>query len=170
VRKHAPWIAAALLALVGAGWWFGSPWWTLYRMREAARARDVGTLSEYIDYRSVLLDAFLRNQRELARKGVPGMDQSRSGRIAMESRVLANLITMPERLLPVLEAGSSRDDSYGMRFEDLELRHADLDEFRLVQKNGKGGELIFRRHGLSWKLSTMHLPAQAPALTIQRKP
>jgi hypothetical protein len=33
-------LAAALLVLIGAGWWFGSPWWTLWRINEAAEARD----------------------------------------------------------------------------------------------------------------------------------
>ncbi|MEA3050377.1 MAG: hypothetical protein QOG84_2213 [Sphingomonadales bacterium] len=51
MRGRRIWLAeagAALLALA-AGWYFGSPWWTLWRMREAARAGDARTLASYVD-------------------------------------------------------------------------------------------------------------------------
>ena len=41
--------AALLLLLAAAGWWFGSPWWTLWRMREAAQAGNSDALAAYID-------------------------------------------------------------------------------------------------------------------------
>jgi hypothetical protein len=39
-----------------------------------------------------------------------------------------------------------------------EIERISLDEFR-VRGSGKDGELIFRRHGLGWKLSGVDLPA-----------
>ncbi|HYI39842.1 MAG TPA: DUF2939 domain-containing protein [Allosphingosinicella sp.] len=42
--------AAALLALLASGWWFGSPWWTLWRMRKAAQSGDSEALAGYIDF------------------------------------------------------------------------------------------------------------------------
>src|SRR3954468_4894649 len=44
---------AAALAALAAGWYWGSPWWTLWRMREAARAGDVGTLASYVDFAGI---------------------------------------------------------------------------------------------------------------------
>ena len=52
-RKSTLVAAIALIALLLAGWWFGSPWWTLWRMREAAEAGDSGTLASYIDFPAV---------------------------------------------------------------------------------------------------------------------
>ncbi|HEX2762325.1 MAG TPA: DUF2939 domain-containing protein, partial [Allosphingosinicella sp.] len=43
-------LACAALLLAAASWWLASPWWTLWRMRAAAEARDAGALSAYIDY------------------------------------------------------------------------------------------------------------------------
>ena len=41
---------AALLIAIPVGWYFGSPWWTLWRMREAARAGDAAALAAYVDW------------------------------------------------------------------------------------------------------------------------
>ena len=42
-------IAAALVALA-AGWYFGSPRWTLWQLSRAAEARDSDRLAAYIDF------------------------------------------------------------------------------------------------------------------------
>ena len=39
----------AIIIVAAAGWYWGSPWWTLYRMREAARAGDAEVLARYVD-------------------------------------------------------------------------------------------------------------------------
>src|SRR4051812_10064124 len=45
--------AAAVLIIAPAGWYFGSPWWTLWRIREAARAGDMNRLASYVDAKAV---------------------------------------------------------------------------------------------------------------------
>ncbi|MDQ3079821.1 MAG: hypothetical protein M3R03_07480 [Pseudomonadota bacterium] len=42
--------------------------------------------------------------------------------------------------------------------DDPEIKRISVDEFR-VRGGGKDGQLIFRRHGLGWKLSGVDLPA-----------
>jgi hypothetical protein len=42
--------AAVLLILAPFGWWFASPWWTLSRMRDAARAGDADALAAHVDF------------------------------------------------------------------------------------------------------------------------
>src|SRR4051812_8999459 len=49
--------AAALLIAAPAGWYFGSPWWTLWRMRDAARAGDAERLASYVDFESLRAQA-----------------------------------------------------------------------------------------------------------------
>jgi len=41
-------VAAHLIAL-SAGWYFGFPWWTSWRMRAATRSGDYSTLASYVD-------------------------------------------------------------------------------------------------------------------------
>ena len=105
--------AAGLFALLAAGWWFGSPWWTLWRMREAAAAGDSGTLASYIDFPA--LRASTRAQLR-PRRGDPNV-------------------------------------------ADLEVIRTGASEFRLHRKGGTGdqGDLVFRRHGLGWKLAEVRI-------------
>lgn len=49
-RRSVAVAACAVIILAAFGWYWGSPWWTLYRMREAARAGDVEGLARYVDY------------------------------------------------------------------------------------------------------------------------
>src|SRR6476661_3616678 len=56
-------VLAALVALA-AGWWFGSPYWTLHQMQTAARQGDSARLSHFVDYPAVRenLKAQLRHE------------------------------------------------------------------------------------------------------------
>lgn len=147
------WIAALLaLLLIGgaAGWWFGSPWYTLHRMREAARARDLGALSRYIDHDALFRDMTRQMERRRGR-GFRGY-----------ARALVTLMPRHERLLALFDPEAS-DRSYGMRFDELELRRDSLEQFRLVRR--AGGELVFHRDGLGWRLVGLHLAEDMPALS-----
>ena len=59
---------AALLAvmLAAAGWWFGSPWWTLRQVQRAADARDAAALSAYVDYPALRTDVKQQAQRTIS--------------------------------------------------------------------------------------------------------
>jgi hypothetical protein len=152
-------IAAAILIAAPAAWYFGSPWWTLWRMREAARARDLETLSTYVDRAaiqaqaerelksllgSVLADA--RNggdfadiaRRQLARPGVRG------GLVDLQPW----LASVPIRFAGLGGGGDARYRAYIVRhgLESFEVR-----EEGVSLENGPA--LTFRRHGLGWKLT-----------------
>jgi hypothetical protein len=58
-----------LLALAAAGWWFGSPWWTLWRMRSAAEAGDSGTLASYVDFPALRASTKAQLRPRLGRLG-----------------------------------------------------------------------------------------------------
>jgi hypothetical protein len=156
--------AALVVVAVAAGWYFGSPWWTLWRMREAAKAGDVRTLASFIDrealesqaksearswWRSVLAKPlagnpegdrrWIRRAKEnlvkIAKGPVFGLDQVRTW--------LAEIPIRPGRL----------DDRLG-RYDPY-IVHRGLDRFEVRDRGASeeyGPLLSFRRHGLGWKL------------------
>lgn len=121
--------AAALLALLAAGWWFGSPWWTLWRMREAAQAGDSETLAAYIDF--------------------PALRASTREQLGPVGGLLAgpavDALISPEAIR--LALGKGRWSGSGA--SGVELVRTGANEFR-VERGGRN--LLFRRHGLGWKL------------------
>ena len=65
------WIFAIVVLVVaaGAGWYFGSPWWTLYQVKQAAERKDVDTLIGYIDFDALRSD-LKAQMRELNHIGI----------------------------------------------------------------------------------------------------
>ncbi len=134
--------AAALLVLLTAGWWFGSPWWTLWRMREAAEARDSEALAAYIDFDS--LRASMREQLGLGPLG---------GLLAGPA---VDALVSPAALRLALGSGrrGGGGGSGGGEAGEVELSRTGASEFR-VEREGR--HLVFRRHGLGWKLTEVRL-------------
>ena len=141
--------AAALLALLAAGWWFGSPWWTLWRMREAAEAGDSEELAAYIDF--------------------PALRASTREQLASHLGPLGGLVAgpaldaaiSPEALSLALgkgRAGRRGGDGGQARGAgeppEVHLSRTGASEFRV---KGRSSELVFRRHGLGWKLEEIRL-------------
>jgi hypothetical protein len=159
------WIVAglALLAVAaGAGWWFGSPWWTLSQIRQAAEARDLDRLMTFVDQDALREQA----KSELrARLRSPDPFRLRAADLLVMGVIAEGLsqgVTTPEGLRKVF-AGEERAP-FGLRVEDLDVARDGFDQFRLVSKTGPGVELVFRRHGLGWKLSGVLIPEGARAL------
>lgn len=141
-RTFALTAAAALLALLAAGWWFGSPWWTLWRMREAAQAGDSEALAAYVDFPA--LRASTRAQLRLGPVG---------GLLAGPA---VDALVSPEALKLALKLalGSGRGSGSGSEASGVELVRTGASEFR-VEREGRN--LVFRRHGLGWKLEEIRL-------------
>ena len=145
--------AAALLVAVPAGWYFGSPWWTLWRMREAARAGDVRTLARYVDMPAVAEDATA--QLLDLRRMVTGVLDGRPDRrfLARLDRSLRRKEVMDFR--PWLAGTSVPPGGCGDSGFCPRIEHQGLDGFRAVERrsrSGHGPALAFRRDGLGWKL------------------
>jgi Protein of unknown function (DUF2939) len=143
-------LAAALLLLLGGGWWFGSPWWTLWRMREAAQAGDSEALAGYIDFPA--LRASTREQLGLGPVG---------GLLAGPA---VDALVSPKALELALGAGrgSAGGDRQAGGAGGGEPRQVDLSrngasEFRV---RGRRSDLVFRRHGLGWKLEEIRLSSE----------
>jgi len=136
-RRSTIGLAAALLALLAAGWWFGSPWWTLWRMREAARAGDSDALAAYVDFPA--LRASTRNQL-----GPVG------GLLAGPA---VDALVSPQALRLALGGGRGAGGEAG----EVELVRTGAGEFRVERGRSL---LVFRRHGVGWKLEEIRLSSE----------
>jgi hypothetical protein len=199
-------IAAALVALA-AGWYLGSPRWTLWQMAQAAEARDSGKLAAYIDFptlrettkEQMKAQLMARAQQSGGGEGGFGALGAMMG-LAMIDPMIDGLLTpetmrlafekVPDVGVSGAEAGGSGAHAGGGRAagaggggagaagsgagapaaggnqgplgidpDDMKLVHKGPNEFRLRKKDAKGeaGDLIFRRHGLGWKLEEVRL-------------
>jgi len=159
-------IAAALVILAGAGWYFGSPSWTLHQMRSAAEAKDADALSDYIDYPAVRES--LKEQvraRVTAKMAAEGDGLAALGGALALSMVdgLVDSMISPSSLRlmfaqsPQTEGAEKRP---ALSASDLEVDRRGFSEFRLINpsKEQAGGELVFKREGLSWKLAEVRIP------------
>lgn len=147
MRKGRIILVAALLALAGAGWWFGSPWWTLWRMREAAEAGDAQALAAYIDFPALRAST----RRQLGPRLGP------LGGLVAGPAIDAAI--SPEALRLALgrgrgSAGGGGRDGEGGAPQEVDLARTGASEFRVL---GRSSDLVFRRHGLGWKLEEIRL-------------
>lgn len=158
--------ATALLAALPAAWYFGSPWWTLWRMREAARAGDYATLASYVDAAALEADAKAQARswwRGVLEKPLTRDPEGAARWIARARRNLVDLETHPQIALsdlrpwlseipirrPAPRAGAPRPYRPYIRHQGLrgfEVRDEDASE-------DLGPVLTFRRHGLGWRLA-----------------
>ena len=154
---------AGLIALA-AGWYFGSPWWTLHQMRSAAEARDSDRLASYVDFPALRANTKAQLEAELRPK--PGDEASPAARIgAVIARGLADravdaaispaaiallFANLPERSKSEGAAGSGS----GKKPEVRIVRYG-LSEFHVRPKaaTDERRDLVFRRDGLGWKLA-----------------
>lgn len=151
--------AAAALVAVPAGWYFGSPWWTLWRMREAARAGDVRTLARYVDLGAIVRRAAAEERASWAATLRMVRSDNDGGRrlVAFARHRIAEAVrgspfAMSDMRpwltnMPIRIVGGGRGDPYVVHrgFDSFEVRDRGMSE-------DHGPMLTFRRHGLGWKL------------------
>lgn len=158
--------AALLLIAAGAVWYLGSPAWTLKGMRDAARANDADALNSYVDYPA--LRASVKSQVMAQMVADARKDQSGLGElgIAIGSAMMSPLIdriVSPAGVRTALIANRNRESSTPpaspLRVPDQPvIVRRGFSEFVVTNKDKRKGGLVFKRHGLSWKLSGVALP------------
>lgn len=146
MKKRLP-LIAALLVLLTVGWWFGSPWYTLWRMAGAAEAQDVKTLSTYIDYRAVREDMRARINQRIAEKG--GLGRRIGGTL---KKAAMGAAIRPEGLRVSFMLAGLRGEEKPLGPGDIWVIRDGMSQFRMVRRDGKGQTLVFRRDWFSWKL------------------
>lgn len=159
-------IAAALIVIASAGlWYFESPAWTLKGMKDAAQSHDADALNAYIDYpalRESLKAELTARMMAEARK-----DNSGFGALGMAfgSAVMGPLIdglVSPAGMRTALLA--ERQENTPLAASALHvpkqpvILRRNFSEFLVASRDQPDSGLVFKRHGLSWKLSGVELP------------
>lgn len=158
--------AAALLIAAPAGWYFGSPWWTLWRIREAARAGDAERLAAYVDF-----EALRAQTRDEVRSSVGSLlgrlhPNAQEGALAdLAARALSRRVVEPAvgpELLKLWMKGLSFGGGSGQNPYRPIVEHHGLDAFvmRDARDPDHGAALTFRRHGLGWKVERIRWAEQ----------
>jgi hypothetical protein len=174
-------IALGALLLAAGGWYYASPLWTLRAMKQAAVSKDSEALSRYVDYGALRTD-LKGDMRRSMMSEMGKQPDNPFGAIGMA--IAMNLIDpMIEAMVTpegveAMFAQQRATESKGTGVvgstgsgqtprtrglaaagpgDDPVIERVGIDEFR-VGDTGKDGGLIFRRHGLGWKLSGVDIP------------
>lgn len=158
--------AVALLIAMPAGWYFGSPWWTLWRMREAARAGDADRLGSYVNFEALRAQSRTQVQSgfgSLLGRLHHGRQESALADLAARelSRRVFEPAVGPELLRLWLKTmrfgGGSGEDGYRPL-----VQHRGIDKFVVhnARDPERGATLTFGRHGLGWQVEKIHLAEQ----------
>lgn len=167
--KIAALAAAALILGAGAAWYIASPGWTLHQMKAAADGNDPAALDAYIDYPALRED--LKADLTAQVMAEARKDQSGFGGLgaaigaAFIGPVIDGLVT-PAGMRAALTAKQDQDrikavpkaaSNLRVPEDPVIVRHG-LSEFVVTSKRQLKSGLVFKRHGLSWKLSGVDLP------------
>jgi hypothetical protein len=162
-------VALVLLGIAIGTWWYASPLWTLHEMREAARTDDAEKLSEYVDYPALREDL----KGELRRAMISEMTKQNDGFAMLGSAFalalidpLIDVMVTPEGVEAMFDNAkrarlSEKRPKLPEASSDPIVERQGFDQFAVRDKDPTKGSLIFRRHGLGWKLSGIDLPPGA---------
>ena len=161
--------AAALIIAAGVTWYLASPGWTLHQMKAAADANDADALNSYIDYPALREDL----KAEIMGQMMAEAKKDRSGfgglglaiGTAVIGPVIDSLVT-PAGMRAALTAKRDQAQTKAAPQAASALRVPDdpvivrrgFSEFLVTSKRQPRSGLVFKRHGLSWKLSGVDLP------------
>ena len=152
MSKRLLFLVMLLVAAVGC-WEFASPWWTLWNLREAARARDSQRLSNYIDYprlRSNVREQLVAFADASGASPLETFVRRAGASIIVDPAVDA--IVSPEALRLVFLVRPERTAATPNR--KCGMTRESLERFRVrCAKLAKGrADLIFEREGLGWRM------------------
>lgn len=160
-------IVAALLVLLlaAAAWWYASPIWTLHAMQAAAKDHDATRLSAHVDYPALREDlkgdlgAYVMSESAKAPAGAWNLGAALA--MAFLGPVLDAVVT-PQGVAAML-AQQDKDPKAAKPVpvstgDHPVIERDGLDTFRVHGKDAAKGALVFRRHGLGWKLAGVDLP------------
>jgi len=165
-RKGRHWLIGlvGLIAVLCVAWYFGSPRWTLYRMREAARNGDAETLSAYVDFHALRHSLKAQMQARLDTEAHKNEDIGALGAI-LGGAVLGPLvdrIVSPEGVQALIAGTADRHSPAkraAIRNPDAMIERDGLSGFTLhdVRAAGHDGDMVFRREGIGWKLVAIEI-------------
>ena len=160
-------VAAILVALiVVAGWWYVSPIWTLREMRDAAKTHDSARFSAHVDYpalRDSLKDGLRRAAIGETGKQSDPVRSIGAAAVSLFVGPIVDSVVTPKAVEAAFVADQNRPASSLKALPVTADEHAvvardGLDTFRVHGTDASKGALVFRRHGLGWKLAGVDLP------------
>lgn len=166
--KVAALAVAALIIGAGVSWYLASPDWTLRQMKAAADANHPEALNAYIDYPALREDLKVELKGQMIAEA--NKDKSGFGGLglaigkAIMGPVIDDLVT-PDGIRAALmtkrdkelTGATSRAASALSVPNDPVIERRGFSEFLVASKKRPKSGLVFKRHGLSWKLSGVEL-------------
>lgn len=176
-RKHIA-IAAAAAALAGllAATSYASPYWNLYRLRDAVAAHDADAVSEHVDFpalrESVKTQMMLvMNERAASAGGADNPFMALAPALmAAIANPLIDAMVSPAGVTAMLENGEVNiarpsapvPGDAGKRKFDWSLRYRNWSKVVVTMNVPGSAGFVFRRDGLwSWKLAALEVPRDA---------
>ena len=167
--KVAALAAAALIIAPGVTWYLASPGWTLHQIKAAADANDPDALNAYIDYPALREDLKAEIVGQMTAEAEK--HKSRLGGLglaigtAMIGPVIDGLVTpagmraalVAKRDQAQTKAAPQAASALRVPVDPVIVRRG-FSEFLVASKQQPKSGLVFKRHGLSWKLSGVDLP------------
>ena len=159
--RVAAFAAVALIIAAGVTWYFGSPGWTLHQMKAAADANDPDALGAYIDYPALRQDLKAETRRRMIAEDRFGFSPLGVAiGTAMIGPAIDRLVTpagMRSALiakgdLAQFQAAAPATSILRVPDDPVIVRRG-FSEFLVASKRQPKSGLVFKRHGLSWKLS-----------------
>jgi hypothetical protein len=161
--------AIALIVLAGAAaWYLLSPGYTLSRMKSTAEAGDEQAFASYIDFPALREDLKAELQAQLVAEGRRREDPIAGFGAALGAAMVGPIVdgmVSPAGLRLAFILGRNGERGAGPKPPDgLELPESPvitrrgLSEFVVGSREAPGRGMVFRRHGLGWKLSGVDLP------------
>jgi hypothetical protein len=163
-------VAVVAIVALAAGWYFGSPRWTLYQMAKAAEARDSDKLAAYIDFPTLRDSTKSQIKAQMAVKVSEAEGEGGFAALgammgmAMIDPMIDGFLT-PEAMRAMFakqpDPAAEKARPFGVDATNSRIVQEGLDQFRLREPGAKdeGGDLIFKRDGLGWRLSEIRIPA-----------
>lgn len=171
--RKAPLLALAAVAAIliaGVGWYVLSPGYTLSRMKAAAERNDPDAMSAYIDYPALREDL----KAELMARLMAESQKDKSGfgglGLALGSAMMGPMIdgmVSPAGVRAAMIANRNQKNGKAPAVtanlqvpEQPEIVRRSFSEFLVTTKAHPNSGMVFKRHGLSWKLSGVDLPPE----------
>ena len=166
-------IAGIAILLAAGGWWFASPWWTLKAMREAAAAHDEKALSAHVDYPALRASVKSRIAKQMAGSGGGDGGETLATVVAAIAAPIVDAaitpqgvqamfevrdVTRPGGAAPAPATTESVLPSLPAANDHPAIERDEIDQFRVHWQEPGTGTMVFRRHGLGWKLVGIDLP------------
>jgi hypothetical protein len=159
---------AALIIAAGGTWYLASPQWTLHQMKAAADANDPDALDSYIDYPALRQNLKVEIRSEMIAQAK--QDKSGFGPLglaigtAMVGPLIDRLVTpaairealIAKRDQPLTITAPEAASALHLPNRPMIVRRG-FSEFLVATKQQPNVGLLFKLHGLWWKLSGVEL-------------